>query len=108
MNCSGGGGGGCAKYNVTKINGTSVRVGQPNIPAPCRMMAQTGGKDSSKTNDAIYLIKIYDLAGRLRLSQEFNHSKEAVVNTASLMSEVYIIEIWDGDTVERQKVPIIK
>lgn len=107
VNCGGSGGGGCLKYNVTKINGTSVRVGQPNIPAPCRMMAQPG-KDSSKTNDAIYLIKIYDMAGRLRLSQEFNHSKEAVVNTASLMSGVYIIEIWDGDTVERQKVPIIK
>jgi hypothetical protein len=102
IDCSTGGGGGCAKYSVSKENKTSLKVIVPNIPAPCRMAAQ---KDSSERNN-IDWIKIYDMGGKLRLHQKFGNTKTASVNTFGLLSGVYIIEISDGTNIERQKVII--
>ena len=105
VNC-GSGGGGCAKYAVTNGDKSTLRVVVPNIPAPCRLASMN--KDSSRKEEIIEWVKIYDMSGRLRIHQKFADTKSATVNTFSLLPGVYIIEISDGKNIERQKVVIIK
>ena len=102
-----GGGGGCARYVVSNTNQSSLRVVTPNIPPPCRV-AQTKKEKDAINKPVISQIKIYDMSGRLRVRNTFPGVKEALINTHGLTPGVYLIEISDGKTSEKQLVSIIK
>lgn len=106
VNC-GGGGGGCMKYIVTKIGNSSLRVVKPDIPPGCRVI-QTPKDKEDYEKETISQIRIYDISGKLRQENSFGSVKEALVNTNGLISGVYLIEISDGKTSERQLITIMK
>jgi hypothetical protein len=98
-------GGGCAKYSVTSIDKSSLRVIVPNIPAACRVAS--ANRDSSD-KDVIAVVKVYDMGGRLLVNKNFSNAKTVDISSDLLIPGVYVIEISDGKNIERQKVVVVK
>jgi hypothetical protein len=98
ITCDGGGGGG-HRYSV------SPNPGKDNI----NVQLAFGQKSTALTKPAIKTIKIYDNMGLLRGQWKYAQGiSQASINTANLGTGIYIIEISDGKTSEKQQLIIQK
>ncbi len=109
INCStGGGGGGCARYSVSpNPASTTLKVGQPNVPAPCRT-AFNKGRFIHVSDPTIATVSVYDVFGVLKIIQKFNNVKTASLNIGRLPVGTYYVDISDGKTTERQQVLVVR
>jgi hypothetical protein len=104
IDCSGGGGGGCYQYQVSPNPArSSMKVAVPQIPPPCDR-ASTQSRQSQ--NLSISEIRIYDQQGFLKTNRKFEKVKVAQVNLSNFKTGIYVVEITDGQYVERQQLII--
>ena len=94
--------GGCDRLNAFKIS--------PNPASDIVIvsLADNKNKTSLEQKEITYFteIKIFDAQGNLKKHQKFNQSKQATVNLTGLTTGVYIVEITDGDYIERHQIVI--
>ena len=53
-------------------------------------------------------VKVYDLLGRLRISQQINKSSTANINVSGLTNGIYFVEITDGKTKIKKHLQIVR
>ena len=104
VDCSGGGGG-CARYTISPNPAKStLKIGVPSIPPPCR----TFSKISKNSDNTFSSVKIYDLQGNLKSYQQFYKAKSANLDVSRLNTGTYFVEISDGKYIERKQLLIKK
>ena len=59
-------------------------------------------------NEKITAVKIYDMMGRMRKLQRYNKAGTVTINVSDLLSGIYFVEIFNGNTSIKRNLQIIR
>ncbi|MDB5191996.1 MAG: hypothetical protein JWQ96_1559, partial [Segetibacter sp.] len=101
----------CMSGGTLEVHAVEVRCSYyyySMSPNPTSSTVTVSAKETTtkgqKVDKAITELNVYDKFGNLKKRQKFNKMKKATLDVSNLSSDIYILEIADGNSRERQQL----